>query len=397
MAEIELSLMSHGLNPASDLRPLLDQFEAQQRCRVRVRVLSWESVWTELVKVALYGIGPDVSEVGMNWVCNLAAMNGLRPFHATELEAMGGPAAFLEPSWKSGWVIGEAKAWAVPWLADTRVIYYRRDLLAKAGIDEHTAFQSHQHLEQTLERLQTNGVDSPLVIPTLLTANTLHNLASWVWGAGGDFVSLSGQRTRFNEAQARAGIRAYLGLHRYLAPSARGLDARQSDSFYQQGRAAVTISGPWLALPNLSQSNNSGVMANMGVAPPPGVPFVGGSDLVIWKHTQQERAALKLVQFLTSWLAQTHYCLRIGLLPVRLDVLNTSPFADHPICRVMSAEAKAGRSFPSFSAWGLIEDSLTTELAFLWSQVLAEPNLDLDAVLAERLGLLAARLDQALA
>ena len=393
MQELEFSIMSHGLDPASDLRPLLDQFEAQYRCRVRVRVLPWETAWADLVKMALYGAGPDVSEVGTNWVGNLVAMSALRPFHPMELSALGGQAAFLDSAWQSGRVIGDQQVWAIPWLADTRLIYYRRDLLEKARVSTPAAFQSHQQLEQTLASLQASGVASPWVFPTLPTANTLHNMASWVWGAGGDFVSTQRKRTLFNEAPARAGIRAYLGLHRFLTPAARGLDARQSDGLYQQGQVAMTISGPWLILPNLGQSPLSETIANTGVALPPGVPFVGGSDLIIWKHTRRDKATLDLVRFLTSTAAQSSHYSRVGLLPVRLDVLNASPFTDRLPQRVMSEGIKTGRSFPAFSAWGLIEDSLTTEIAHLWAALRSNPALDLDAAMIERLEPLARRLD----
>ena len=394
MHEIELSIMAHGTEPAGSVRPVLEQFEAQCRCHVRVRVLAWETAWTELVKIALYSTGPDVSEVGTNWISNLTAMEALRPFHPTELEAVGGAPAFLGLAWQSGRVIGSTQTWAVPWLADTRVILYRRDLLAKAGIDETTAFQTHSQFEWTLERLQASGVtSSPLVIPTQTTANTLHNLASWVWGAGGDFISVAGKRTLFNQPEAHAGIRAYLGLHRYLAPQARGLDARHSDSFYLQGQAAVTVSGPWLILLNLESSPAAQVIANTGVVLPPGVPFIGGSNLVIWKHTRQDRRALELVRFLTSQAVQSSYCQRAGLLPVRLNVLDAPAFVDHPLYRVMSEGLRVGRSFPSFSAWGLIEDGLTTELACLWADLRADSSLDLDTAITERLGPLAQRLD----
>jgi multiple sugar transport system substrate-binding protein len=139
MEELELSIMARGRDPAGDLQPFLDQFAALYRCRVRVKVLPWETAWADLVKVALYSSGPDVSEVGMNWVGNLVAMDSLRPFHMAELDAVGGASAFLESAWKSGWMMGDKRLWAVPWLADTRVIYYRRDLLERAGVDETTA------------------------------------------------------------------------------------------------------------------------------------------------------------------------------------------------------------------------------------------------------------------
>jgi multiple sugar transport system substrate-binding protein len=358
-----------------------------------VKVLPWETAWSDLVKVALYSHGPDVSEVGMNWVGNLVAMDSLRPFHSAELDAVGGSSAFLESAWKSGWIMGDERLWTVPWLADTRVIFYRRDLLERAGVDESTAFQSYQQLEQTLECLRANGVALPWVVPTRHALNTLHNVASWVWGAGGDFVSANGKRTLFNQAEAHAGILAYLGLHRYLTPVAHHLNINQSDALYTQGQAAVTVSGPWLTLFSSEPFSTSGVMANTGAALPPGVPFLGGSNLVVWKHTRHQYAAVELVRFLVSQSVQHGYYRRAGLLPVRLDVLDTLPFVDDSLYRVMSDASKIGRSFPSFSAWGLIEDSLTAELTRLWADVLDDPRLDLDAAINERLGKLARQLD----
>ena len=157
MAEIELSIMARGNDPIGDIRPLIDQFEAEQHSHVRLTVLSWETAWTELVKVALYGHGPDVSEIGTTWIGNLVAMNTLRPFAPAELNVLGGSAAFLPSSWQSSIVLGEKEVCAVPWLADTRLIYYRRDLLDKAGVEAATAFTSPQHLALTLGRLRDGG------------------------------------------------------------------------------------------------------------------------------------------------------------------------------------------------------------------------------------------------
>ncbi len=393
MEELELSIMSHGPDPAGDLQPLLDQFTAQYRYRVHVTVLPWETAWAELVKMALYHTGPDVSEIGSNWVSNLMAMNALHPFHPTELAVIGAPASFLATAWQTGSVVGDKNQWAIPWLADTRVIYYRRDLAEKAGLDERTAFQTQLQLEQTLARLQSSGVAAPWVVPTQRTPNTLHNVASWIWGAGGDFISADGKRTLFAQPQSRAGIRAYLGLHRYLPPAPHQLDARQSDGLYLQGQAAVTISGPWLVLPNLEGTPFSQVIANTGLALPPGVPFVGGSNLVVWEHSRRQRAAIELVHFLTSQLVQTNYCPRAGLLSVRLDVLDAAPFATHPIYQVMIQGLKAGRSFPALPLWGLVEDVLIAALTRLWEKVLVDGQLDLEAAIAEHLGTLAHRLD----
>lgn len=106
MPDLELSVMAHGPNTASDLHPVLAKFEAQHRVKVKVRVFSWETGWTELVKFALYGHGPDVSEIGSTWVGTLAATNALHPFGVREIAAVGGRYAFLYPSWQSCYLSG---------------------------------------------------------------------------------------------------------------------------------------------------------------------------------------------------------------------------------------------------------------------------------------------------
>ncbi|HEY4720793.1 MAG TPA: extracellular solute-binding protein [Anaerolineae bacterium] len=395
MVELELSIMARGMDPVGDIQPLLDQFEAEHHIHVKVVVLTWESAWVELVKMALHGHGSDVSEIGTTWIGNLIAMNALRPFAASELTALGGPATFLPASWKSGTVIGEREQYAVPWLADTRLIYYQRDLLDKVGVNAATAFLSPEQLALTLSRLRDSGVKAPWVVPTRHAWNTLHNIASWIWGTGGEFVSADGRRVVFDRPEARAGIKAYFDLYRYLAPEARHFDRLQSDSYFWEKQAAVTITGSWDIL--LKRSINADSVATWGLALPPGAPFVGGSNLVIWQHARSEREAFRLVKFLMSKQTQATYNLRTGLLPVRFDTLASPDYTDDPIQAMMVTALHAGRSYPTIRLWGLIEDKLAHAFAQLWAEILDLPAPDIDALLDKYLPPLAEQLNSTLA
>jgi multiple sugar transport system substrate-binding protein len=336
----------------------------------------------------------DVSEIGTTWIGNLIAMNALRPYAAPELSALGGPAAFLPSLWHSGTLIGDTRLWAVPWLADTRLIYFRRDLLKRAGVDPAAAFSSSSQLSHTLKGLRESGVDMPWVVPTRHALNILHNIASWVWNAGGDFVSADGKHVIFDQPGARAGIRAYFDLYRYLAPAARYLDRFQADQLFAQGQAAVTISGSWEAL--LSRRIHLETTGDWGLAIPAGVSFVGGSNLVIWQHARYEREAFKLVRFLTSQQAQMIYHPRIGFLSTRLDTLTASSFTDDASHRVMVQALRTGRSFPAIRLWGLIEDKLTATFTRLSAEILDQPAPDIDALLDKYLGPLAEQLNNTL-
>lgn len=397
MQEIELSVMSYSEPFQSDLRAALEEFEAQHGARVQIRSLDWETSWSELLKFTFDGRGPAVSEIGDTWVVSLATMNALRPFTERDVAAVGGRAAFLPAAWQSTLLPGDPTVWTMPWLAETRAIFYRRDLLQAAGVEETTAFATQAKLEETLERLQASGVAIPWVVPTRPTVNTFHNMTSWIWGAGGDYADEGRRQVTFAEEAARAGIRAYYSLHRFLAPEARDLDIADAEVLFAEGKAAATLSGPWIALsPYVPRV--PGVTEHLGVALPPGVPCVLGSHLVVWKYVppRQERLALELVRFLSSQRAQLMCSQQVGLLPVRLEALSSPPFSDQPVHQTLVRGLKSGRSFPVMRLWGLIEEQLTAVFGNLWARVLATPDPDLDALIRAELEPLAERLNRRL-
>ncbi len=191
MVEIDLSIMDRSLHPIPDIQPTLDQFEAETNVHVNLTVLEWDSAWSEVLKTALYRHGPDISEMGSTWVSSLVGMNSLRPFSNEELAGFGGPGNFIPSLWESGKLAGETRLWAFPWLGYTRVIYYRRDLLEKAGIDEKTAFQTHAQLVKTLIRVQEMGGCTPWGVPTRFNDTTPCTIS--LPGSGTAEVTLSAE------------------------------------------------------------------------------------------------------------------------------------------------------------------------------------------------------------
>jgi len=390
--EIELTIMGER-ESAGHIQALLDQFTAEQQIPVRLRVLSWDTAWSDLVKIGRAGAGPDVSEIGSTWVGDLVAMRAVHPFTDAEIAELGTADAFLPVAWHGTHLAGETQPWAIPWLAGARLLIFRHNLLERAGVDALTAFQTANQVDLTLARLQASGVRVPWTVPTGTTHASLLNIASWVWGGGGEFVTPDGRHCLFSQPQARAGMRAYFALGRYLTPAVRHLARLEPDEqFLRDPETAATLSGPWLFLAARTRGTPD-LATHLGVALPPGPSFVGGSNLIIWNHTRQPAAALRLIHFLTQPAAQVIYSQRMGLLPARLDALAGPPFAGDPLWQQTIQGVRTGRSFPVIRAWGLLEYRLTATLGTLWAETLANPSLDLDAALAQHLQTLAQRID----
>jgi multiple sugar transport system substrate-binding protein len=397
MPDLELSVMAHSPTTEQDLQPILEKFAAQHRVKVKVRVFSWETGWTELVKFALYGHGPDVSEIGSTWVGTLAATNALHPFGQREANAMGGRSVFLPPSWQSCYLAGEPEMWAIPWLSNVRLVFYRANRLQQAGFQEPVLMRQPEQFEQVLARLQQTSETSPLALATRETVNTLHNAAIWLWGAGGNFIGPTGKRIEFTEPAARAGLSAYFGLQRYLAADMRSLNDQETDRLFLQGRATVTISDPGLLHSMAAGGSTTVETDQIRTALPPGVPFVGGSNLVVWRHTRQERLAFELVKFLTSQATQSVYSTHARSLPVRLDALSNPPFSTDPLYKSIVEALKSGQSYRINRLWGMVEERLIVEFSQIWAALFANPAADVDALIDKHLQPLAERLNVVLA
>jgi multiple sugar transport system substrate-binding protein len=395
---LELSIMNHGPRFIDEVRAILKRFEEDTRTEVHVRVLEWRDAWAELVRVALYGDGPHVSEIGNTWLSEFVSMNALRPFVGGEVARFGSAQQFLPSAWRSVTMAGTSSAavmmWAVPWLADMRLIHYRQDLFDRAGIDSRTAFQTPQAVLNTCAQLQAAGVINPIVLPSHQTRMTLHNLAAWVWGSGGDFTSPDGKKVTFVTEQAKAGIYAYFDLARYMPPDVRNHDEYQSDAAFLYGTAAMTISGPWL---HRSPDSPPEVSGNLRQALLSGTPYIGGSHLVIWKHTRQVEPALTLVHYLNNLDAQACLVQMSGLFPTRLEVLTREPFQSDLFYQMASEGLQTGRAFPTFSLWGLVENKLAEAFRAIWNDILLDPVADSHAIVDRHLNDTAQRLNSTLA
>lgn len=372
MAEIEFWVLSSDSSNAV-LETLLAEFRARTGIRVQLQFIPWEAAWDEMVKVAIYRKGPDVSEIGSTWMGDLVGMRGIRPFTALDLRALGPVQDYVPSLWQSASLAGSGDIWGIPWMMDARLLFYRRDLLAQAGIDEAEAFASPAALDETLHRLQQAGVEIPWVIPTRRSWITLHNLAVWVWGHGGDFVSPDGKELLFNTPEARAGFQEYFSLGRFMPPQAHHLTIVEADDCFSHGQAAMTLSGAWLwDNPHLTPE----LRANIGVALPPGVPYVGGSQLVLWEYSRNVRDALKLIRFLTEVRAMQRYAPEAGKLPARLSALSEASAPFYASLNSLTPGLVDSRSFHSVSLWGMIEDRLAATLRDIWSDILESPETD---------------------
>jgi multiple sugar transport system substrate-binding protein len=377
MEEIEFSSMVGSYN--TEPYPGLAQFESQSHIRVKEKRLLWMNAWQELLQVALYFKGPDISEIGTTWLGSLIGMEALRPFSSLEVRSLGGASAFSSASWESCHRPDETQILAIPYYLDLRLIYYRRDLLKKAGIDESTAFLTSANFLDTLLRLKASGVSTPLAMDILgESPRVIHNIASWIWESGGDFRSNDGRQVRLKEPTTLEAIVSYYKLGQFLVPGTYELEETFANQAFADGRAAVVISSErfYLSLKSGRTQTKPEIAENLGVAPLLSTPYLGGSNIVIWRHTLQDIPAMELLGFLIAPENLKAVYNQYMVIPARTDVLANLPLAKDPYYPVFLRSIMTGRAIPGFYRWAGVENRLAATFHQLWSDLIANPDIN---------------------
>lgn len=393
MDEIEFSYMGRGEGPDRQLGEFFDSLQASQHLQVRTQVMDWGRGRSELVKTALYHHGPDVSEVGTTWISDLIAMNALRPFSQAEVDQIGGADAFVPAAWKSTHIAGSPEVWSIPWLVESPVISYRRDALQAAGIDETTAFSTLDSLYETVSRLRRAGHVLPISLPPPSSRQLiLHYASTWVWQMGGDFLSEEGTSVLFVERPAMEGIKSYFRLARLIAPEGvQLLETQGMGGCFRQGRSPIAVGTNWLH-PRGGETPAFDTK-HWGVARLPGPAFVGGSNLILWKHSRLERAALQLIRAVTGEEQARRYSETSWMLPARATVFFDPEYQQDAYFRTASESAMSGRTFPNLPLWGLVEDRLVAALVNVWEMLLKNPSASVDDTVNQALNRLAKSLN----
>ena len=380
MTELSFSAIGDSNEDIEEITRLVKEFQSTSQTSTRVRLLSWNRAWQTLLMFAIEGKGDDVSQVGSTWAPTLAALDSLRPFSDSEVRSLGGPLVFVPAAWQTVRIESRGEIWAIPWSVYTFVIFYRRDLLRRAGVEEATAFSTPETMQETFHSLHKSSI-LPWTIPTSANYFDLPHIASsWVRAYGGDFFAPDGKRPYFNTAHARKGLLEFFELCRFIPIEFREHNYEAClNEFFHNEKTAILIAGTE-AYSEAQQSKNlsENIRDHIGVATLPGVSWIGGDHLVVWKTVRfdppKENAALDLIRSLTSVENQIRLSREDMILPARLDAYPDLEFQPEGMRPVLEKILQTARPHPPARLWRRIESMLTDMLSDIARNVINFPK-----------------------
>ena len=324
---------------------------------------------------------PDLAQLGSTWIPEFAAIGALAGLDARLAGSRTLAAADYFPGgWDSGVIDG--RVYAIPWYVDTRLLFYRSDLLQAAGCE--LPPRTWSSWRRCMERVKARAGAGNFAI--LLPVNEQPPQVALLLEAGSPLLRDGGRYGAFRDPRSRRAMAFYADLFRAgLAPAVPDYRVANLYQLFAQGYFAMYISGPW-DVGEFRRRLPPEMAGRWATAPLPvpdedgpgaGNSLVGGSSLVIFRGSRHARAAWELIEYLSEPAQQARLFALIGDLPARRAAWQDPALAADPRVGAFREQLRHAVPPPKVPEWEQIATRIWER-----SESVVEGRQDLDQALA---------------
>ncbi len=333
------------------------KFEAENPgVKVVTQAVPWDAAHEKLLTAVVGDLPPDVSQMGTTWMAEFATLKTLEPLEPyIEKSNTVKKEKFFEGSWNTNVVNNQV--FGVPWYVDTRVLFYRKDLLSEVGFNR--APQTWDELKQVSKLLiQDTNKDGKIDrYGITLPVRDWGVLLPFVWQNGGDVFHPSSPE--YAEA-----LKFYASFFQEnLTPSGRAADMDIFQAF-KSGFYPMFISGPWMV--ELVAKELPELDGKWGVAVMPAkkkrTSFVGGCNLVMYKGSSHKDLAWKFIEFMSRTETQLEWHKLLKSLPAVKEAWKDPVLEGHAMLNVFGAQMEDTQAPPTVPEWEQIANFINNRM-----------------------------------
>jgi multiple sugar transport system substrate-binding protein len=359
---------------------------------VTVQQIPWTAAHEKLITAYVGRSTPDVSQLGNTWVPEFAALQAIEPLRPWLARAHDvDSSAFFPGIWDTNVIDGEP--YGVPWYVDTRLVFYRSDILRRAGYATMpTSWAGWRDAMRAVKRLV--GRDRYAIF---LPTNEWNPPVILGLQAGSPLLADDATRAVFRDSAFRRGFDFYMSLYREdLAPSVSSNEIANVYQEFARGYLNMWITGPW----NLGEMRNrlpDSLQGAWATAPIPGptgaasgVSLAGGSSLVLFRASPHKAQAWALIEYLSRPDVQLRFWRLSGDLPGRVEAWRDTALARDPNMRAFGEQLTRVVATPKVPEWEQIAIRVQDQVervvrrAASPESAMADLSADVDRMLEKR-------------
>jgi len=342
--------------------------------------LTWSEGHDKIVVAFASGTTPDVLELGSDWVPEFSSEDVLLDISA-ETEKIQDDFLMWEPA------TYQSKIYGFPWVLDTRVLFYNKDLLRKVGLDPEIPPATWDQLLNDCKKVNQLEPESYGFGANSAERHRLYKkFLPFFWGNGGKILSEDQKNCEINSTAGKAALEFY----KKLTDQGTIDNQRMLDEGFKQRKIGFLISGGWLL--NVIQKNLPNLNFGVCLIPKPEKgnfsSFAGGEFLVISKKSKNPEAALKFVQNLIRKDNSLKLCKSIGSAIPSAKGSELDPYyQNNKSLLVFQEQLKYAQTSPATPEWVYIEEIIEKAVEQVMydkktpSQALDEAKMEIDKIL----------------
>ncbi|HKW80830.1 MAG TPA: sugar ABC transporter substrate-binding protein [Casimicrobiaceae bacterium] len=338
---------------------LLSEFErSHPGIRVETQQLPWTAAHEKLLTAFAGDATPDLCQLGNTWLPEFAALGALEALgRRVAASSIIVPDDFFAGIWDTNVVAGAL--YGVPWYVDTRLLFYRRDLLAAAGYASPPA--SWGQWRDMMAAIKARAPPGRFAI--LLPSDEVEPLLALALQQDMPLLRDGDRWGNFESEGFRRALGFYVDTFREgYAPATSGNDIANVWNEFGRGRFVFYVSGPWnieefkRRLP--ADAQQSWATAPLPGPTGPGASIAGGSSLVVFRGSRHKDAAWQLIEFLSRPDIQARFHQLTGDLPPRRAAWLDPGLVHDVYAGAFRDQLERVRPLPKVAEWERIADQI---------------------------------------
>jgi len=338
---------------------LVREFEAENPgIRVDVQNIPWTAAHEKLLTAYAADGLPDVCQLGNTWIAEFATLQTLTPLQPlVDSSTAIDQSDYFAGIWDTNVVNGELVG--IPWYVDTRLLFYRKDLLRQAGYAQPPkTWAEWEQMNAALKKVM-----GARVYPVLMPLNEFEPQLSFALQQDDALLRDGDTRGNFRSPGFRRTLAFYDNMFEQgWAPKMSETQISNVWDEFFRGFTAFYLSGPW-NIREFRQRQPPGLEGEWGATPLPGpdglgAGIAGGTSLVVFRSSQKKEAAWKLIEFLSRPAIQQRFYKIIGDLPPRRSAWDSPELRDDPLTAAFADQLERVKPTPKVLEWERIAQQM---------------------------------------
>lgn len=378
----KLKVWVQGWPPALSSK-LLSKLSTSLSATIEIKDFGWD--WTKfhqhLLRSIQDGNTPDVVEIGTSWTSRLIQEGALLNVTDWACNVLYAPSGFFPRLLNTcRHPLHNDQIYALPLVADVRVLFYHNSIL-QGYLQYHPhAFDSWRAFEAMCLSLKIDMPNRVIAWP-LGRENSLHDCLPWIWAAGGDFISPTGQvliDSQETQLALQRLARLILTDCAPLPPDPYVQSILDIRTLFETQQIGIMGGAYWMNHTFNPERNIKTMLYPPDIFP---AAFIGGSNLaIIQKHDNNDDTNYALAQhFLEEMIGiniQHTIADNLGKLPVTLEAWKGLKRHHQEQDNESSLETferalsyTVERGYPNLPNLAQIEEELKASIARIWEAV----------------------------